>query len=84
MGAKCPHTLTQKGVNMFDLKKYKVVKEFNGYRKGLVVSFNGKDAEKYKDFIVSAQAAAPVAVAPVAVETPAKKTTRRVVKKGRK
>lgn len=79
-----PHPNPKRSEKMFDLKKYKVVKEFNGYRKGLVVSFNGKDAEKYKDFIVSAQAAAPVAVAPVAVETPAKKTTRRVVKKGRK
>lgn len=69
---------------MFELKKYKVVSEFNGYRKGIVVSFNGKDAEKYKDFIVSAEAVAAPVVATVAVETPAKKTTRRVVKKGRK
>lgn len=70
---------------MFDLKKYKIVHEFNGYRKGIVVSFNGKDAEKYKDFIVSAEAVAAPVVAPVAVaEAPAKKVTRRVVKKGRK
>lgn len=70
---------------MFDLKKYKIVQEFNGYRKGIVVSFNGKDAEKYKDFIVSAEAVAAPVVAPVAVEeTPVKKATRRVVKKGRK
>lgn len=70
---------------MFELKKYKVVSEFNGYRKGIVVSFNGKDAEKYKDFIVSAEAVAAPVVAPVAVaEAPAKKVTRRVVKKGRK
>jgi len=72
---------------MFDLKKYKVVKEFNGYRKGLVVSFNGKDAEKYKDFIVSteyvAPVAAPVVTAPVVEEVPAKKV-RKVVKKGKK
>ena len=70
---------------MFDLKKYKIVHEFNGYRKGIVVSFNGKDAEKYKDFIVSAEAVAAPVATPVAVEeTPAKKVTRRVVKKGRK
>ena len=70
---------------MFDLKKYKIVQEFNGYRKGIVVSFNGKDAEKYKDFIVSAEAVAAPVIAPVVVEeTPAKKVTRRVVKKGRK
>lgn len=70
---------------MFDLKKYKIVHEFNGYRKGIVVSFNGKDAEKYKDFIVSAEVVAAPVIAPVVVEeTPAKKVTRRVVKKGRK
>ena len=73
---------------MFDLKKYKIVHEFNGYRKGIVVSFNGKDAEKYKDFIVSAEAVAAPVIAPVATpvveEAPAKKVTRRVVKKGRK
>lgn len=70
---------------MFDLKKYKIVHEFNGYRKGIVVSFNGKDAEKYKDFIVSAEAVAAPVIAPVVVEeAPAKKVTRRVVKKGRK
>ena len=69
---------------MFDLKKYKIVHEFNGYRKGIVVSFNGKDAEKYKDFIVSAEAVAAPVIAPVVVEAPAKKVTRRVVKKGKK
>lgn len=70
---------------MFDLKKYKVAKEFNGYRKGLIVSFNGKDAEKYKDFIVSTEVAAPVAVAPVAEEKEVTaKKVRKVVKKGRK
>lgn len=69
---------------MFDLKKYKIVQEFNGYRKGIVVSFNGKDAEKYKDFIVSAEAVAAPVIAPVVVEAPAKKVTRRVVKKGKK
>lgn len=82
-----PHPNPKRSEKMFDLKKYKVVQEFNGYRKGLVVSFNGKDAEKYKDFIVSAEVVAPVAVAPVAVEkeveAPAKKV-RRVVKKGKK
>lgn len=67
---------------MFDgLKKYKVVKEFNGYRKGLVVSFNGADAEKYADFIVSTQKATPVVVAPVVEEAPKK---RKYVRRGRK
>lgn len=74
---------------MFDgLKKYKVVKAFNGYREGITVAFNGKDAEKYAQYIVSANAPkiAPV-VAEVKeqaeVETPVKKTVKKV-KKGRK
>ncbi len=76
---------------MFDgLKKYKVVTPFNGYRKGLVVSFNGADAEKYAAYIVSTQKAAPVAQSPVVeveekaeteTETPKK---RKYVRKGRK
>lgn len=67
---------------MFDvLKKYKVVKEFNGYRKGLIVSFNGADAKKYAEFIVSTQKAAPVVAAPVVEETPKK---RKYVRRGRK
>lgn len=71
---------------MFDgLKKFKVVTAFNGYRKGLIVSFNGADAERYAAYITSTEKAKPVEVAPVVVEEekPAKKT-RRVVKKGRK
>lgn len=70
---------------MFELKKYKIVQEFNGYRKGIIVSFNGKDAEKYKDFIVTAEVVtAPVSTPVVEQEAPAKKVTRRVVKKGKK
>lgn len=74
---------------MFDgLKKYKVVTPFNGYRKGLVVSFNGADAEKYAAYIVSTQKAAPVVQAP-AVEAEEKAETetpkkRKYVRKGRK
>lgn len=38
---------------MFDeLKKYKVKEAFGGYQKGALVAFNGKDAERFKDFIV--------------------------------
>lgn len=70
---------------MFELKKYKVVKPFNGYRKGLIVSFNGADAERYADFIVSTAKAAPIAAPVVEVEetkeTPKK---RKYVRKGRK
>ena len=39
---------------MFGLKKYKVIKSFNGYREGMQVAFNGSDAEKYAAYIVSA------------------------------
>lgn len=67
---------------MFELKKYKIVKEFNGYRKGLVVSFNGKDAEKYAEFITSTEKAAPVVAAPVEEKAAPKK--RKYVRKGRK
>lgn len=68
---------------MFDLKKYKVVKAFNGYREGICVSFNGADAERYKDFIVGLEKPVVKQVAPVVVEQPVKKTIKRV-KKGRK
>lgn len=44
----------------FKLKKYKIVKNFNGYRVGQIVSFNGADAEKYADKICSLQVAKPV------------------------
>lgn len=67
---------------MFDLKKYKVVKAFNGYREGICVSFNGADAEKYANFIISLEKPVVEDVAPV-VEQPVKKTIKRV-KKGRK
>ncbi len=33
----------------FDLKKYRVVKNFGNYRAGEIVAFNGADAEKYAD-----------------------------------
>lgn len=73
---------------MFDgLKKYKVVTPFNGYRKGLIVSFNGADAERYAAFIVSTAKAAPIAPAPVVVEEKAETETpkkRKYVRKGRK
>lgn len=74
---------------MFELKKYKVVVPFNGYRKGLIVSFNGADAERYAQFIVSTAKAAPVVVekpvevAPVEEEKVAPKK-RKYVRKGRK
>lgn len=74
---------------MFDgLKKYKVVKSFNGYREGITVAFNGADAEKYAQYIVSAnahkiaQVVAEIKEQPKA-ETPVKKTVKKV-KKGRK
>ena len=68
---------------MFELKKYKVVVPFNGYRKGIVVSFNGADAERYADFIVSTAKAAPVA-APVVEEKTEAPKKRKYVRKGRK
>lgn len=91
MGAKGPHSLPIKGVTMNDLKKYKVVKDFNGYRAGITVAFNGADAEKYAAFIVSKDKPAVVAVcnqaaeqvAETVAEQPVKKTVKRV-KKGRK
>lgn len=73
---------------MFELKKYKVVVPFNGYRKGLIVSFNGADAEKYAQFIVSTAKAAPVVQAPVVEEEEKAETEapkkRKYVRKGRK
>lgn len=68
---------------MFELKKYKVVKSFNGYSAGITVAFNGADAEKYKDFIVSKeQVAAPVVKVEETVAEQPKK--RKYVRKGRK
>lgn len=43
----------------FKLKKYRIVKNFNGYRVGQIVSFNGADATKYADKICSLQVAKP-------------------------
>lgn len=54
---------------MFELKKYKIVKDFNGYQAGQIVAFNGADADKYADKICSLQVAKPVA--PVVQETKA-------------
>ena len=70
---------------MFELKKYKVVTPFNGYRKGLVVSFNGADAEKYAAYIVSTAKAAPVVAETVVVEEKVEAPKKRkYVRKGRK
>lgn len=33
----------------FELKKYRVVKNFGNYKAGEIVAFNGADAEKYAD-----------------------------------
>lgn len=70
---------------MFELKKYKVVTPFNGYRKGLVVSFNGADAERYAAYIVSTAKAAPVVAEPVVVEEKAEAPKKRkYVRRGKK
>lgn len=70
---------------MFDLKKYKVVKAFNGYREGICVSFNGADAKKYANFIISLDK--PVIESVETVEAPVEPTVKKTikrVKKGRK
>lgn len=54
---------------MFELKKYKVVKDFGNYKKGEIIAFNGADAQKYADKICSLQVAKPIA--PVVQETKA-------------
>lgn len=71
---------------MFDLKKYKVVKSFNGYQVGALVAFNGADAEKYAKYIVSTQKVTPIEtktspVVEVKEEQPKK---RKYVLRGRK
>lgn len=72
---------------MFELKKFIVTKDFCGYRKGAVVAFNGKDAEKYGKYICEvgcakkAEPAKAEVVEEVKAETPKK---RRYVRKGRK
>lgn len=45
---------------MFELKKYKIVKNFNGYIVGQVVAFSGADANKYADKICSLAVAKPI------------------------
>lgn len=68
---------------MFELKKYKIVKSFNGYPVGITVAFNGADAKKYANFIVAKeQVAAPVD--PVVEEVKEEKPKRKYVRKGRK
>lgn len=71
---------------MFELKKFIVTKEFCGYRKGALVAFNGKDAEKYGKYICEVGCAkkaepAKVEVEEVKAEAPKR---RRYVRKGRK
>ena len=69
---------------MFELKKFLVVKDFCGYRKGALVAFNGADAEKYGKYICEvgcAKKAEPAKVEEVKAEAPKK---RRYVRKGRK
>ena len=45
---------------MFELKKYKIVKDFNGYIAGQIVAFNGADAQRFADKICSLQVAKPI------------------------
>ena len=45
----------------FILKKYKIIKDFNGYKKGQVIAFSGADAEKYAENICSLKVAKPFA-----------------------
>lgn len=71
---------------MFELKKFIVTKEFCGYRKGALVAFNGKDAEKYGKYICEVGCAkqaepAKVEVEEVKAEAPKR---RRYVRKGHK
>lgn len=44
----------------FELKKYRVVKNFGNYRAGEIIAFNGADAEKYADKLCSLQVAKPL------------------------
>lgn len=45
-----PNPDQKRSENMdFNLKKYRVVKNFGNYRAGEIVAFNGADAEKYAD-----------------------------------
>lgn len=68
---------------MFELKKYKIVKSFNGYPVGITVAFNSADAKRYANFVVAKeQVAAPVV--PVVEEVKEVKPKRKYVRKGRK
>lgn len=69
---------------MFELKKYKVVKSFNGYPVGITVAFNGADAKKYANFIVAKEQVASPVVAPVVEEVKQEKSKREYVRKGKK
>lgn len=67
---KCAPAPTEKEFKMlFGLKKYKIVKDFNGYKAGQIVAFNGADADRYADKICSLQVAKPIE--PVVQETKA-------------
>ena len=70
---------------MFDLKKYKIVKSFNGYQIGALVAFNGADASKYAKYIESAEKITPIETktAPV-IEVKEDKSKRKYVRKGKK
>lgn len=70
---------------LFGLKKYKIVKDFNGYKAGQIVAFNGADADKYADKICSLHVAKPIT--PVVQETKAvvvEDGTKTVAKKARR
>lgn len=72
---------------MFGLKKYKVIKSFNGYQVGALVGFNGADAEKYAQFIASTEKVVEIKAAPVIEvkeEVKAEKPKRKYVRKGKK
>lgn len=77
---------------MFELKKYKVVKDFGNYKKGEIIAFSGADADKYADKICSLQVARPIT--PIVQETKAvvvengtksaEKKTKRTTKRSKK
>lgn len=54
---------------MFELKKYKVVKDFGNYKKGEIIAFSGADADKFADKICSLHVAKPIT--PIVQETKA-------------
>lgn len=71
---------------MFEgLKKYKVVKPFNGYQVGVRVAFSGADAQKYAKYIQSTEKIAPAVVLPVEdVKEVVAKPKRKYVRRGKK